>query len=303
MNSNLKTSVILAIGVLAMSSAAIMIRAALAESVPPIVVAASRLLIATAALTFPLVQKRALKEYATLSGTQISLLVASGVLLGLHFASWITSLAFTSVASSVVLVTTTPLWIALISPLFLGERTPAWTWVGIGVAILGGSVIGLESVSGGLGGSFRCEVLALLGAVFAAGYLMIGRRVRDDLPLIAYLWLVYGTAALALTAAALASGASFFGYSVTAYLALIGLGLIPQLIGHSAANYAVRHLSATLVSITILGEPIGATLLALIILGEAPTLPQLIGGGLILTGIVIAAVMEERRKARLAKHA
>ncbi len=199
-NQNIKLGLILSVGVLAMSSASIMIRLAMAGGAPSLVIAAYRLGTATIVMSLLAARQRAWQDYAKLSWKEIAILVLSGVLLGLHFASWITSLAFTSVASSVVLVTTTPLWLGLAAPLVLGERTPRLTWLGLVAAMAGGSIIGLADWSGGQGATNWGNLLALSGAVLVAGYLLIGRSVRSRLRLVSYLWIVYGTAALLLAA-------------------------------------------------------------------------------------------------------
>lgn len=294
----LRLILILGAGVLAMSSAAIFIRLAQADGVPSIVIATYRLGIATIALSLPLIAQQGWRDYAKLSRRDVYILIASGVLLGLHFATWVTSLAYTSVASSVVLVTTTPLWIGLLSPLFLGEKTSIPTWIGIVLAMLGGSIIGFGDWTGGGLGSLMGNGLALSGAVLVAGYLMIGRSVRARLRLVPYLWLVYGTAALLLVGWAALRQMPFTGYRPVTYLWLLALGLIPQLIGHSSANYAVRYVSATLVGIATLGEPIGSTLLAMLFLHEWPSIVQIIGGFLILGGIGVASATEERSRKR-----
>jgi drug/metabolite transporter (DMT)-like permease len=299
LNRPITLALILGSGVLAMSSAAVFIRVAQGLGVPSLVIAAYRLSIATFLLSFIAVPRHAWADYVKLNIRQIALLVASGLLLGLHFASWITSLAHTSVASSVVLVSTTPLWIGLLSPLLLREATPRLTWLGMLLAIAGGVVIALAGGSGGGRMTLWGNLLALVGAWFMAGYLMIGRGVRARLPLLSYLWLVYGTAAVLLIVWSAASGLRLFGYSRQVWLLMLALGLIPQLFGHSAANYAVRRMSASSVAVIILGEPIGSTVLAMLLLDEWPGEWQLIGGGIILAGIVLASLAEEKRGARV----
>ena len=298
MKQPVRIALILFIGVFAMSSAAIFIRYAQADGIPSLVIAAYRLGIATLALSIPAIRRRAWQDYAKLSWKEGGLLITSGLLLGLHFATWITSLEYTSVASSVVLVTTTPLWIGLLSPLLLGERTSRLTWVGMLLAMVGGSIIGLSDWTGGEAGTLTGNGLALSGAFLVAGYLMIGRSVREKLRLIPYLWVVYGTAAALLITWAAVQRLPFTGFPLQTYGWLVALGLIPQLIGHSAANYAVRYISATLVGVTSLGEPIGSTILAMLLLDERPSPIQIIGGALILGGIALASVTEESRKPR-----
>jgi drug/metabolite transporter (DMT)-like permease len=285
----LKPGPVLAVGVLAMSTASIFIRYAQAEGAPPLVIAAYRLTVATLILGVPVARQQAWRDYAKLGMSGLGILVLSGTLLGLHFATWITSLAYTSIMSSVVLVSTTPLWIGLAAPLVLKERTPGLTWIGIIVAVAGGIVIGFAGWSRTERLTTWGDVLALAGAVLGAGYLMIGRVVRSRVSLVAYLWAVYGTAAVLLIAWSLIKGFALTGYMPSTVIWMVALGLIPQLIGHSAANYAVRHLPATLVGIAVLGEPIGSTLLGIILLNERPNLLQVTGGVLILMGIALAS--------------
>src|SRR5690606_16915548 len=185
------------------------------------------------------------------------------------------------------------------SPLLLGERTPRLLWGGMALAIAGGAIVGIADGAAGQT-TLLGNLLALSGAFLMAGYLIIGRRVRAGLPLVPYLWIVYGTAAVLLTVWSLVAGLPLIGFPPAAWLWLVGLGLIPQLVGHTAANYAVRYVSATFVGVSILGEPIGSTVLAVIILNERPTPLQLLGGTLILAGIVLSSLAEERKRARAA---
>lgn len=281
-------AIVLFVGILAMSSASLMIRWAQQLGTPSLVIAALRLTTASLVLTIPAIRQRAWKDYATLSRSALSSLLISGLLLGLHFAAWVTSLSETSVLSSVVLVTTTPLWISLASPFLLGERTSRRAWLGMLITAIGGIVIGISGIGESTGSTLFGDALALMGAIFGAGYLTIGRRVRNQLPLLSYLWLVYGTAAAVLLVWVLIAGVPLTGYPPMAYGWMLLLGLVPQLIGHSAANYAVRHLPASLVGITILGEPIGSTILAMMFLEERPRPLQIVGAILILLGIGVA---------------
>lgn len=268
-----------------MASASILIRWAQAEHVPSLVIASYRLTIATLVLAPVAIHQQAWKDYATLGWHKVRLIVLSGLLLGMHFAAWITSLEHTSVVSSVVLVTTTPLWLGIAAPYFTGDRTPGLMWLGLLIATIGGIIIGLAGAPDAWRLVALGDLLALAGALFGAAYLLIGRSLRVSLPFVSYVWAVYGTAALFLILWAIINGYTLFGYSAKAVLWLIALGLIPQLIGHSAANYAIRYLPPTLVGLSILGEPVGAALLAGILLGEWPSAVQLLGASLILAGI------------------
>ncbi len=297
MNQYLKVGLIITVGIVAMSSASIFVRLAQRDGVPSLVIAAYRLSLATVVLSIPAASQRVWTDYAKLDRLTLGLLVVSGALLGMHFATWISSLAQTSVLSSVVLVSSTPVWIGLASPIVLKEQTSGLTWTGIAIALFGSLVIGLVDLGSSVIQARWGDLLALLGAMFAAAYLMIGRSVRSRLPLTAYVWVVYGTAALLLLGWVWVAGLPVTGYQPRAYLWLVMLALIPQLIGHTAANYSVRHLPATLVGISTLGEPIGSTVLALIVLDQIPQRLQLIGGILILIGIALASMLKEPRAA------
>ena len=227
--------------------------------------------------------------------------IISGLFLAAHFATWITSLEYTSVASSVVFVSTGPLWVALLSPLLLNERLSGAAIVGLVVAIIGGAVIGLAEAcvwDHGLrcsdlrqilhGEAMWGNFLALIGAWTVSGYLIIGRRLRAtrNVPLIPYIFMVYGVAAIALIVTMFAAGQSPLGYPAQTYGWIFLLAAFPQLIGHSTYNWALRYLPASFVAVTTLGEPIGSAILAFFLLKETPTGIVISGGILILTGIL-----------------
>jgi drug/metabolite transporter (DMT)-like permease len=206
------------------------------------------------------------------------------------------------VASSVVFVSTAPLWVALLSPLLLNERLTRAAVVGLGLAILGGAVIGLSDacvIRNGIqcpqigqilqGRAMWGNFLALLGAWTVTGYLIIGRKLRAGMSLVPYIFLVYGMAAVALVVIMLAAGQTPFGYAPTTYGWIFLLAAVPQLIGHSTYNWALRYLPAAFVAVTTLGEPIGSAILAYFILSETPALATLAGGLLILLGIYLAS--------------
>lgn len=294
-------------GVLAVSTAAIFIRFA-QEEVPSLVIAAFRLSLATMVLS-PLALGRWRRELLALGRRELLLALISGGFLALHFASWITSLEMTSVASSVVLVTTTPLWTAIFSPLFLKETMPPRAAMGMIIALFGGAIVGISDsctlidysliCPSGLeffqGRAFLGNLLALVGAWMAAGYLIVGRRVRKKLPLIPYVFIVYGIASCFLMGMVILSGEKLLGYSPQSYLWLAALALIPQLLGHSIFNWALAFLPASYVAVTLLGEPIGSTLLAFYLLSETPGGGKLFGAILILTGIVLATQLSVKQ--------
>ncbi|MGC9399093.1 MAG: DMT family transporter [Anaerolineae bacterium] len=276
---------ILVLGVLAVSTASTLIRLAQAD-IPSLAVAAWRLTFASVILA-PVTLTTTRAELRGLSRREWLLALSGGVVLALHFAAWITSLAMTSVAASVVLVTTSPLFVGLIAHLFLHEPLSPRMWTGMALALIGSIVIGLDDV--GLGSHrLQGDLLALLGALAAAAYFLIGRRLRARLSLLAYVFPVYSVAALVLMGGALVSGVRLTGYAPPTWGWLLLLALIPQIVGHSSLNWALRHLSVTYVSLSVLAEPVGSTLLAWGVLGEAPTWAALLGGTLILLGLFLA---------------
>jgi drug/metabolite transporter (DMT)-like permease len=255
-------------------------------------------------LLAPLALTRHREELKSLTRQEIILGVISGLFLAVHFATWISSLEYTSVASSVVFVSTGPLWVALLSPVLLKESLTRAALLGLVLAILGGILIGLfDACTWDLSGRFRCpefsqimqgramwgNFLALLGAWTVSGYLIIGRKLRVKMSLTPYIFLVYGMSALALIIIMLAAGQTPLGYPPRTYAWIFLLAAIPQLIGHSTYNWVLRYIPATLVAIITLVEPIGSALLAFFILREVPTNGVLLGGLLILVGIYLAS--------------
>jgi drug/metabolite transporter (DMT)-like permease len=275
---------ILPLGLAAISLASIFIK--LCEA-PPLVIAAYRLGLAAMILAlFHL--PRTFREVRRLTRREFLFTVLSGLFLSLHFAFWITSLKHTSVASSVIFVTTNPIFVALASVFFLRERLTVALFFSILVAVAGGLIIGRGDWSLGKETVYG-DALALLGAIMATGYLLVGRRIRPKMSLGPYITLVYGVAGILLVLFALFNGHSFWGYSSKDYSLFVLLALVPQLIGHTTVNWALRFFSATLVAVFILSEPILATLLAYIFLGEPIGADIFLGGGLVLLGIYLSA--------------
>jgi drug/metabolite transporter (DMT)-like permease len=291
--------------VLAVSTSSVFIRFAQAQA-PSLVIAALRLTCA-ALLLAPLALTRHREELQNLGRNEILLGAISGIFLAVHFATWISSLEYTSVASSVVFVSTGPLWVALLSPLVLNEQLSRTALLGLTVAILGGAIIGISDACT-FDGRLHCPVLsqmmqgramwgnflALVGAWTVSGYLIIGRKLRAKLSLIPYIFLVYGMSAVALITMMFAAGHSPLGYPAQTYGWILLLAAFPQLIGHSTYNWVLRYVPATLVAITTLVEPIGSAILAYFVLQETPSNGVLFGGVLILLGIYLAARSSSR---------
>lgn len=299
--------VALAFAILAVSTASIFIRYA-QQYAPSLVIAAARLSIATLILS-PIVFMRKRSELAHLTRRDLSLALLSGFFLALHFATWISSLEYTTVASSVVLVSTVPLWVALLAPITINESITRAVLIGMVLALLGGAIVGISDACGFYdarlvcpnldefvrGRAFFGDILALAGALAAAGYLLIGRSLRARVSLISYIFVVYGAAALILLLFVIAAGQKLAGYPPAAYGWFLLLALLPQLIGHSTYNWALEYLSAAYVSIALLGEPIGSTILAYLLLQESPTPIKIFGAILILSGIYVASRSEMRK--------
>lgn len=292
---------VLTVGLLAVSSASVFIRFAQNEGAPSLIISAWRLLLATLVLT-PLILLRHRREVSQLRGEQITLGIAAGILLALHFASWISSLEYTSVLISVVLVTTNPLFVALLTPVLLRERLSRNTLVAVLIAITGGIII---TLGGGAGTAPKQDapllgaVLALVGAVTFALYFLIGRRLRASITVIPYIWLTYGVGAITLLVM-MAFGGQIGQLGMqtgNAYLWMTLVGLVPQLIGHSSYNYALGYMSAAFVALSVLFEPIGSTILAVIFLNEQPSWVQIVGGALILVALYLGSRAERRRSA------
>jgi drug/metabolite transporter (DMT)-like permease len=272
------------VGVVAVSSAAPIIRLAAA---PALTVAAWRLALA-ALVALPIAAVRAWGEWRTWPPRTGRLLALSGVCLGVHFALWIRSLDLTTVASSVLFVTTTPIWTGIASHLLLGERLAARQGVGILVAIAGSALVGGADL-GPARHALLGDGLAIAGSWAVSAYFLVGRAVRPHVSLAAYVGVTYAVAAATLVLLAGLFGAPLLGISPRTLACVVALAAGPQLLGHSSFNWALRHLPAAVVTVVILAEPIGATLLAAAFLGERPSPLQALGGAVLLAGIALAA--------------
>ena len=233
-------------------------------------------------------------RFSTLTGKQLVIGALGGLFLSLHFSLWICSLKLTSVASSVVLVTTNPIFVGLFSYLLFKEKQPPELIAGIALSFCGSFILAVGD--SGLRGltiqdrSFLVgDILALLGAVMASGYFMVGSKLRVEMDVLSYTSVVYTFSACFLLLTSLSLGISFTGYKSHSYIFLVLLAVVPQLIGHTAINWALRHLKTSMVAITILGEPIGASILAYIIFHETIGSFQGVGIVLIFLAIIVAS--------------
>ena len=292
---------IIPLGILAVSTASIFIRFAQAYT-SSITIAAFRLSLASLIL-LPYTLIKHGQELRSLKPADLKFALLAGLILAVHFASWITSLEFTSVANSVVLVSTTPLWVALAAPIFLKEETPRIAFLGMGIALLGGVIIAGTDVCVWQSGRLQCQLaagsspaqpllgdlLALVGAIAAASYLMIGRHLRRKVSLTPYVFLVYSAAALFLVITMLILEGIPPRFPGQVYLWLILLAVVPQLLGHSIFNWSLKYLPTGYVAVTLLGEPVGSIILAYFFLNEVPPAVKIIGAILILAGIALTS--------------
>ncbi|HYC52239.1 MAG TPA: DMT family transporter [Gemmatimonadaceae bacterium] len=266
---------------------------------PAIAIATWRLGFSLVIIAVPLIVGGSWRQWRRLTRTDLALALLGGVLLALHFWSWNTSIAWTTIAASVVLVNVQPLVVAALSAWWLHEAPTRQQWIGISVAMLGALVVVLPDLRGSDaalsdGRAVIGDALAVAGAVTAAGYYVIGRRLRAGLDLWSYTALVYGACFVTLLAIAAATATPLGPYPPREIGIFAGLALGPMLLGHTGLNWALRHARAYQVNIVLLGEPVGATMLAALLPGirELPGIFTIAGGAIVLVGILLA----ERRR-------
>jgi len=275
----------LSLAVLFVSFGAILVRLAAA---PPLAVSFYRVAIASL-LLLPFAARDAQRSWPGLDRRRRLLLLASGLALALHFATWIASLSYTTVASSVLLVNTAPLFALVLSRLFLGEHAPGVVKAALPVAFAGAALIALGDWTGSPG-SLLGNALAVAGAVTVAAYQVIGRGLRAALPLNAYVLGVWATAAVALAAMAFAFEVPLAGYDRRTWLLFAALAVVPTIGGHGLVNKSLRSLPAPTVGLFLLGEPVLASLFAWLLFRETPGPWTLAGGAIVLAalGLVLA---------------
>ncbi len=265
---------------------------------PGVVTAMWRNIIA-AAIVLPFALARGACEIKALTRRERLLLGGSGVALGLHFATWMTSLDYTSVASSVFFVTITPIFVSLGSQFILREPVPWPVWIAVAITVCGGVIIMGVDLSGptGLKELFG-DALALVGALFVTAYLLIGRTLRPKLHLLPYIGAVYAIAAITIFVAALLMREPLVGYSPPTWLMFALLALVPSLVGHSSYNWALRYFPSFVISVVNLGEPVIAIVLACFFLrGEEPSAAKIGGGAVLLVGIFLAIYFTRQAEA------
>ena len=296
-------------GVLAVASSSITIRLVQQSGMPATMIAAGRLGFA-ALILLPIALVRVRPELRALSRRDLALGLCAGAFLAIHFIAWISSLEYTSVASSVALMATIPLWVGIAALVLFRERLVPLMLLAILLTIGGSALIAFSDGSGSNAkNALLGDGLALLGALMASAYFLIGRSLRRRHSTLAYIWLAYTSTAIILIVLAfvgqrngLVDQRPLVDYPPAAYALLLGLAIGPQLLGHSAFNWALRYLSATFISVVTLGEPIAAALLALAIFGERFAPLQFLGFFLLLLGIIAAARVERTQAAPISRN-
>jgi drug/metabolite transporter (DMT)-like permease len=286
----IKTVAVLLAGITSISFAAIFIR--FCDDVPAIMIATYRL--TGASLILLAIFWLRGHSFKKMGKEDLVLCLTGGIFLALHFILWITSLKYTSVASSVVLVTTNPIFVGVFSYFFLKEKQHIELVIGIILCFAGSIFIaagdsGFERLILADGDALLGDGLALAGAIMASGYLIVGSTVRERLDILTYITTVYTVAAAVLIVISLVLAIPFTGYRNSSYLYMVLLAVVPQLIGHTAFNWALKHIKASMVAITILGEPIGATILAYLYFSESVSRFQFFGIVTIFAAILISS--------------
>ena len=255
-----------------------------ATAAPALAIAFWRCILGSGATGAWLLVRRS-RELLSLNRRELGLIAAAGALLGLHFAAWVPSLRFTSVAASTAIVATQPVWAALIARA-RGVRIAPLAWVGIGISLLG--VLVLTGIDASLDPrALIGDGLALLGAILAAAYISVGEHARKTVSTATMTFVLYGVSALTVLVLVIALRVPLTGFSMQAWVLILLLTLTAQLLGHSLMNRLLATVPATVISLTILLELPGAAIIAAIVLGQMPTLSLIPAMALILAGLVL----------------
>jgi len=282
----------LAFAILASSTSAILVR----WSHAPSSVAALYRVLFTTLLVAPVAVFRYREEFRRLSVRDLGFAVVAGVALAIHFAAWFESLNHTSVAASVTLVQSQPIFVAVGAAILLGERIDRPTVVGILVAIVGAAAMSIGDAGEApvSDATLYGNSLAILGAITIAGYVLAGRSIRQRVSLFPYVTVVYTACVLALVFLVGGQGHAFLAYPPREWLLFLAMAVGPGVFGHTVVNWVLRYVESVVVSVAWLGEPIGSTLLAVIFLAETPDAITVVGGLVVLAGIYVTTVGRER---------
>jgi drug/metabolite transporter (DMT)-like permease len=287
----LKATLILIVGMASVGIASVIIKLC---NAPPIVIATYRMSLSAIILApiFLIFRKKGADIKET---PKVINFIPLGAILAIHFVLWIASLKYTTVLSSTVLVTTNPIFVPIISYFIFKEKTKKLMIFAIIVSFIGSTLIAIAGGMQGFGENLG-NLLAITGAIAVSFYLVLGKRVRMKTDLLTYIFYVYSFSAIFLILTSLITGQKLFGYDRIIYIYFVLLAVFPQLLGHTIFNWALEFFSPSFVALSILGEPIFATIFALLILKEVPSLIEIFGGAFVMTGIYIATRMEVYNK-------
>ena len=283
--------IFIAISIINLSFAAIFVRL---SNAPFLIIGFYRLFFAVLILSPVFMYTKSWRKYYTIPKKTLLSIIAAGVLLAIHFGLWFVSLDYTSIASSMILVDTNVIFIAILAYILLKERLTHGRILGIMTAFIGVSIIAVTDWSNYT--PIFGDILALISAIAFSFYLLLGRTVRQKLDLLPYVFLLYSSCAITFFFAALIWGFPFFSYDPNEYLIILGLALIPTIFGHTLYNWALKYLEATIVGVSLLAEPICSILLGIWILGEIPSYLVIVGGALVLSGIYITARIKSKNE-------
>lgn len=280
-------------GVVFMSTSAIFGRMV---TTPAVLTAMYRMLF-SALLLLPAVLRGHRKELLHIKRRNLLMCLLCGVVLGIHFTAYMESVQYTHIASSTVLVDTEVLFVAAMLLVFFHEKIPRAGLIGIALAMVGSVVIALGDTGGGSNILYG-DLMAILGAICSSAYTLIGRSQRRYLSTTVYTFLVYASAAVTLFAAAVATGQTFTGYAISDFGYILCMAVFCTLLGHSIFSWGLKYVSAAFISMAKLGEPVGATIMAIFLFGELPQLNQVVGGAIVIAGIAAYLFAKENAAAR-----
>jgi len=274
--------IFIAISIINLSFAAIFVRL---SNAPFLIIGFYRLFFTVLILSPAFIYTKSWKKYYTIPKKTLFSIIGAGALLAVHFSLWFVSLEYTSIASSMILVDTNAIFIAILAYMLLKESLTRRRIIGIMTAFIGVIVIAITDWS--YYTPIFGDILALFSAIAFSFYLLVGRTIRQKLDLLPYIFLLYSSCAITFFFAALIWGYPFFSYGLTEYLIILGLALIPTIFGHTLYNWALKYVEATIVGVSLLAEPICSILLGIWILGEIPSYLVILGGAFVLSGIYI----------------
>ncbi len=261
---------------------------------PALVISAYRMLFTSLLLLIP-VMLTSRGEFRNITKKEYMLCTVSGIFLALHFASWISSIKMTTIANSTILVSCSPIFVALANYFFTKEKLSRKMTVGISMSLAGTVIIATGSLGDSASNMMLGNTLAFLGAVFVAGYLVIGGVVRKNMSAGVYVFIVYSVSTAALFIMCLASKTPIYPYSTKEFMLFAALAFFCSILGHTVYNYMVKYVSSTLISVSTLSEPIFASIMAIIIFREIPSVHTVIGGSVIIAGIFYYLVTNNKK--------